>query len=183
MKTDFLKSLGLDDDVIAKIQAESGKDVQAEKDKTKKAQDDLTALAGKISEYENEIHGLKEQDAAGLAAKVQELQTIIDKRKADDDKAVHDKNISDRLDKVTGDRKYLNDYTRKGILAEFAAAVEDKANTGKSDSDVFAALIKDRDGIFDAQNKAIEIPGISTIPPDTLNANKARQIMGLPPLK
>lgn len=31
MKTDFLKGLGLSDDVIAKIQAESGKDVEAEK--------------------------------------------------------------------------------------------------------------------------------------------------------
>ena len=48
MKQEFLKSLNLSDDVIAQIQAENGKDVQAEKDKAKKVQDDLTALNAKI---------------------------------------------------------------------------------------------------------------------------------------
>lgn len=182
MKTEFLKSLGLSEDVIAQIQAESGKDVQAEKDKTKKASDDLAAMAARIGEYENKIKDFEKQDAAGLAAKIEELQKVIDDRKATDDKAIHDKNLSDRLDKVTGDRKYINEFTRKGILAEFTAAVEDKANAGKSDTDLFDALTKDRDGIFENKN-AVNIPGVSTINQKTLNADKARQIMGLPPLK
>ena len=182
MKTEFLKSLGLSDEIIAQIQAESGKDVQAEKDKTKKVNDDLTAMAARIGEYETKIKDFEKQDAAGLAAKIEELQKGIDDRKATDDKAIHDKNLSDRLDKVTGERKYLNEFTRKGILSEFTAAVEDKANAGKSDTDLFDALTKDRDGIFESKN-TVNIPGVSTINPTTLNANKARQIMGLPPLK
>lgn len=182
MKTEFLKSLGLSDEIIAQIQAESGKDVQAEKDKTKKVNDDLTAMAARIGEYETKIKDFEKQDAAGLAAKIEELQKVIDDRKATDDKAIHDKNLSDRLDKVTGERKYLNEFTRKGILSEFTAAVEDKANAGKSDTDLFDALTKDRDGIFESKN-TVNIPGVSTINPTTLNANKARQIMGLPPLK
>ena len=91
--------------------------------------------------------------------------------------------MSDRLDKVTGEKKYLNEYTRNGILSEFMSAVEDKANAGKSDADLFAQIIKDRDGIFDSQNKAVEIPGVNPIDPKAFNENKARQVMGLPPLK
>ena len=66
MKTEFLKSLGLSEDVIAQIQAESGKDVQAEKDKTKKASDDLAAMAARIGEYENKIQDFEKQDAAPI---------------------------------------------------------------------------------------------------------------------
>ena len=36
MKTEFLKSLGLSEDVIAQIQAESGKDVQAKRTRPKR---------------------------------------------------------------------------------------------------------------------------------------------------
>ena len=38
MKTEFLKELGLEQDAIDKIMAENGKDVEAEKAKTKKAE-------------------------------------------------------------------------------------------------------------------------------------------------
>lgn len=34
MKTEFLKGLGLDDEIVKKILAENGKDVEAEKTKT-----------------------------------------------------------------------------------------------------------------------------------------------------
>lgn len=183
MKQEFLKSLNLSDEVIAQIQAENGKDIQAEKDKTKKAQDDMAALNAKISEYENKIKDFEKQDAAGLAEKIKELQKVIDDRKAADDKAIHDKNMSDRLDKVTGEKKYLNEYTRNGILSEFMSAVEDKANAGKSDADLFAQITKDREGIFDSQNKVVEVPGIDPINPGAFDENKARQVMGLPPLK
>ena len=38
MKTEFLKGLGLEQDVIDKIMAENGKDIAAEKAKTTKAE-------------------------------------------------------------------------------------------------------------------------------------------------
>ncbi|MGN1121986.1 MAG: hypothetical protein ACI4RV_06435 [Eubacteriales bacterium] len=176
MKVEFLKSLGLDDEVIAKIQVESGKDVQAEKDKTKKAQDDLAAANGKIAEFEK-------QDPAGLAQKVSDLQKIIDERKKADDEAIRDKNIGERFDKVTGERKYLNDFTKNGILAEFKAALDDKANAGKSDSELFEALVKDRDGVFESKNVAANIPGSGKTNFGQADQNAVRAVMGLPPLK
>lgn len=183
MKVEFLKGLGLDEEVIAKIQAESGKDVQAEKDKTKKALDDLEAAKASIAEYEGRVNELEGQDAKGLAAKVAELQKVIDDRKAADDKAVHDKNLSDRFDKATGERKYLNDFTRSGILAEFVKAAEDKANGGKSDTDILGELVKDREGIFVSPNQLVDMPGVGKADPKAYSASKAREIMGLPSKK
>lgn len=183
MKVDFLKSLGLDDEVIAKIQAESGKDIQAEKDKTKKAQDDLAAANGKITEYKGKIAELEKQDAAGLAQKVADLQKIIDDRKKSDEEAIRDKNIGERFDKVTGDRKYLNDFTRNGILAEFKAVLNDKVYAGKSDNELFEALIKDREGVFESKNQAVNIPGSGKIDFAQADKNAVRSVMGLPPVK
>lgn len=183
MKVEFLKGLGLDEEVIAKIQAESGKDVQAEKDKTKKALDDLEAAKASIAEYEGRVNELEGQDAKGLAAKVAELQKIIDDRKAADDKATRDKNLSDRFDKATGERKYLNDFTRSGILAEFVKAAEDKANGGKSDTDILGELVKDREGIFVSPNQLVDMPCVGKADPKAYSASKAREIMGLPAKK
>ena len=177
MKVDFLKSLGLDDEVIAKIQAESGKDVQAEKDKTKKAQDDLILANGKITEYEGKIADFEKQDAAGLARKVADLQKIIDDRKKADDEAIRNKNIGERFDKVTGERKYLNDFTRNGILAEFKAALDDKVNAGKSDSELFEALVKDREGVFASKNEAANIPGSGKTDFGQADQNVVRAVM------
>ena len=44
MKTDFLKGLGLEQDVIDKIMAENGKDIAAEKAKTTKAEGERCLL-------------------------------------------------------------------------------------------------------------------------------------------
>ena len=38
MKTEFLKELGLEQETISKIMAENGKDIEAEKKKTQKAE-------------------------------------------------------------------------------------------------------------------------------------------------
>lgn len=179
MKVEFLKNLGLDEDTIAKIQAESGKDVQAEKDKTKKALDDLEKANKQVADYDGKVKELEAQDAAGLSAKVAELQKIIDERKAADDKAVREKNLNDRFDKATGERKYLNDFTRAGILSEFVKASEDKANAGKSDTDILTELVKDRAGIFESGQKIVELPGIGKGDPGAYSIEKARAVMGL----
>lgn len=158
MEVEFLKKLGLSEDIIAKIQTESGKDITKEKEKTKKALDDLAAANGKLSEYEGKIAEFEKQDAAGLARQVADLQKIIDDRKTADDAALREKNLAERFERVTGERKYLNDFTKAGILSEFKAALEDKANGGKSDADVFDTLTKDREGVFINKNQAPDIP-------------------------
>ncbi|WP_051280664.1 phage scaffolding protein [Anaerovorax odorimutans] len=53
MKTDFLKELGLEQEVISKIMAENGKDIEAEKAKT-------TAKVGELNTANQTIKDLKE---------------------------------------------------------------------------------------------------------------------------
>ncbi len=184
MKVEFLKSLGLDDEIISKIQAESGKDVEAEKEKTRNVQKDLDAANNKISGYETQIKDLKSVDTEGLKNRIKDLEKQIDDRKAADDAAIREKNYTERFEKVTGERKYLNDFTRSGVYEEFKTAITDKANDGKNDSDLFEALVKDREGIFASTNPGVDVPGMGNGGgTDKIDENQVRAVMGLPPLK
>ena len=72
MKTEFLKELGLTDEQIGKIQAESGKDVQKEKDKA-------AAIQAKLDEANNQITALNEsiKGSEGDAQKIKDLQEKV----------------------------------------------------------------------------------------------------------
>lgn len=177
MKTEFLKSLGIDDENIKKIMAENGKDIEAEKAKTTAVQNELTASKEKLTSYESEITKLKEStaDHDKLTAKIAELEKAAADRKAADDKAAADKILADRFNAVAVEKKFVNDITKNGIMAEFGTAISDKANTGKADKDILDALLKDREGILANPNPGVDIPGINTnaaLPPDIKALNE-----------
>lgn len=177
MKTEFLKSLGIDDENIKKIMAENGKDIEAEKAKTTSVQNELTATKEKLTTYEGEISKLKESSANNdeLTKKIEELEKAAADRKAADEKAASDKALADRFGAVIADKKFVNDITKNGIMAEFGTAIADKANTGKADKDILDALLKDREGILANPNPGVDIPGINTnaaLPPDIKALNE-----------
>lgn len=159
MKQDFLKSLGLDDDTIAKIQAESGRDITAEKEKTRAAEAIRDSFEAKIKELE-ETKG-DNQTKKDLEAKIAELQGTIDAQKADDEKARQRAELTRRFDAAADTKEFANDYTKSGLLDEFSKALEAEENKGKSDADVFAALTKDREGIFKNPNPSADIEGFA----------------------
>ena len=53
MKTEFLKGLGLEQDVIDKIMAENGKDIAAEKAKTTKAEGERGTSKTSLRQQQN----------------------------------------------------------------------------------------------------------------------------------
>ena len=59
--------------------------------------------------------------------------------------------VERRFEAAAGNREFLHEYVRKGLLADFAAALEDAANAGKSDAEVFSALTREKN-CFAAQN-------------------------------
>jgi DNA repair exonuclease SbcCD ATPase subunit len=171
MKVDFLKELGLSDEQISKIQAESGKDVQKEKDKA-------TAIQTKLDEANEQIKALNEtiKGSEGDAQKLKDLQEKVqgyekaeaDRKKAEEE-ATKEAGIRARFDGLKGENKYLNEGTETWILNEFKKALESKDNAGKSDADIYAAVIKDKN-VFAGKQKL-------TIPP--ANGNSSGEVDGI----
>lgn len=70
MKTDFLKGLGLSQEVIDKIMAENGKDIEAEQKKTSKAEQERDGYRKEADDWKQ-----KAEDAGAVAdQKIQSMQ-------------------------------------------------------------------------------------------------------------
>lgn len=182
MKREFLKGLGLDDDVIEKIITENGKDVQAEIAKTNALQKDLDDEKEAREKLENEIGELKKADPKKLQETINDLQEQINNRNEADEQEKQNKALADRFSAVAGEKKFINDFTKNGVLAEFKDALSKDENKGKGDKEIFEALIKDREGIFSNSNPPADVPGAEPINEDT-KTDLLRAAMGLPPEK
>lgn len=158
MKTEFLKSLGVAEDVISQIMAENGKDIEATKGKYA----DYDTLKTQVKAYETDIATLKANltDTTKMQETITALETQIAENKESELKSIYEKNVSERFTNVIGQTKFVNDITKNGIFSEFKAALEDTANTGKADKDVLDTLIKDREGILANPNPGVNIPGM-----------------------
>lgn len=125
----------------------SNKEVNDLKEQVEKLNKDIAEYKGQIADLEK-----SSGDTEELNKKIKELQDAIDAREEADKEAKAEKALSDRFDVLHGDKKYINDFTRNGVFAEFKAALEADEHKGKSDADIFATLTKDRNGIFENPN-------------------------------
>lgn len=158
MKTEFLKGLGLDDEIVKKILAENGKDVEAEKAKTADIQIKHDAEKRAREEFERKVSELEKVDAEKMQRTIDDLQEQIRKRTEADEAAEADKALQSRFKGVAGEAKFVNSITEKGIYAEFKEAVSKDENKGKGDKEIYEAITKDRDGIFQNPNNNVDIP-------------------------
>lgn len=85
MKTEFLKGLGLTDEQIKSVMAENGKDVEAEKDKSKTTTTELEGAKTQLAEANKTITDLKKGngDNEALQTKVKDYEKTIADQKAE----------------------------------------------------------------------------------------------------
>ncbi len=92
-----------------------------------------------------------------LRAEVERFRAGEQARMAADEEARRRAEVERRFEAAAGEREFLHEYVRKGLLADFAAALEDAANAGKSDAEVFSALTREKN-CFAAQNPPPPLP-------------------------
>lgn len=131
MKREFLKELGLEQEVIDKIMGEAGKDVEAEKAKVSAAEAERDKYKEQLDAATVELDKFKDM-------KPEELQATIDQLKAD---------IKARDD----------EYQKKEKARAFTDAVKDAIKTagGKNDKAVMALL--DTDTLMESKNQKEDI--------------------------
>ena len=150
----------------------------------RKLENDLTAANNTLTERDNTIAELMKNkgDTEALQKIIDEYKAADEQRKAAEAAAAEQAALAARFDAVATDRKFINDFTKDGIAAEFKNALAAPENKGKGDAEIFAAMVKDRDGIFVNPNAPQEIPGMGNVPPAAvIDDNQVRAVMGLPP--
>lgn len=162
---DFLKGLELEKDVIEKIMTEYGKAITEEKNKYTDLDLKVKGYEAKVTDYENKINELN--NVSSDNAKIQKELNALKKQIADEDAKKQQAELDGILTKnilsAIGDKKFVNDYTKNYVISEVKTALQDKANTGKSASDILNDLTKDKTDIFVNPNQIQDMQGVGDV--------------------
>ena len=90
--------------------------------------------------------------------------------------------MTSRFDAVVGEKQFLNDFTRTGVLNEFKAAIADK-EMWENLTVIFCCTGQRPRGNFANPNPPASIPGTGNIDTEKLDESRVRAIMGLPEKK
>lgn len=184
MKRDEIKSIveGITDEQLQKILDINNSDIEKQKSKF---QPEIDNLNTQLTEAKNTITTLEANkgNTEALQAELDKYKQAEADRKEAERKAAEHAAMVERFGKVKGEHTFLNDYTEAGILEQFKNAVNDKANTGKSDADIFKSLTEGQD-VFKTGREPFKNPpvGKDWTPTPEVDA-KMREAMGLPPTK
>ena len=120
-------------------------------------------------------------EAEKLKVRIEELQKVIDQNEADAASAKSRKEQEDRFECAAGDARFINDFTKSGLLAEFLEAVADEKNAGRADGEIFEELAKGRDNLFMPKDDVPSVISSTMGFGGQITDGDVREIMGLPP--
>ena len=171
---DFLENLEigenkvkLSQEEIKSILAEHGKSVKTETEKVennmRKENEDLKATIDDLKEQVNKAP--KSDEIESLKSKIAEYETKEKERKEEEDKKIFEENLNKNVLEAIGDKEFVNERTKNAIINEVKAALQDKANVGKSAKDIFETITKDSTDIFKNKNELKDMPDIQESKP------------------
>ena len=142
MKREFLEGLKLEADVIDKIMAENGKDVNREKAKFA----DYDELKAQLEAANKTLDGFKDYEAVKADVEKYKAESERIKKEADDKIAALER--SSKVKDFLSGKKFVNDLTRDALASELSKQLESDDAKGKSLDELFEALTKDKENIF-----------------------------------
>lgn len=171
---DFLENLEigenkvkLSQEEIKSILAVHGKSVKTETEKVennmRKENEDLKATIDDLKEQINKAP--KSDEIESLKSKIADYETKEKERKEEEDKKIFEENLNKNVLEAIGDKEFVNERTKNAIINEVKAALQDKANVGKSAKDIFEAITKDSTDIFKNKNELKDMPDIQESKP------------------
>lgn len=136
----------------------------------RKLESDLATANSTIADRDKTIADLEKNtgDTAALQKIIDEYKAADEQRKADEAAAQARAALETRFNGVLGERKFANDYTRDGVFGEFEKTINADENKGKSDKEIFDALVNDdkgvKPGIFATMNPGGQMRGMGGTP-------------------
>lgn len=116
MKREQLKEMGLAEDVIDKIMAENGKDVEAEKAKTTAKETELKNLSTQLTDANKQIESFKGMDVEGIKKAADDWKTKYETAKADAEKELGALKLDTAVERALTAAKTKNPKLAKAAL-------------------------------------------------------------------
>lgn len=178
MKRDFLESLGLESEVIAKIMKENGKDIEGAKtkfadyDEVKKQLETANATLEKFKDYDQ------------TKADVEKYKTELKKSQEESAAKIAAMERSGKVKDYLSGKKFVNKITQDAITAKMCEALGADESKGKNLDDIFVELTKEQSDVLKDENTPTPpvVPAMGGKSGKSEDA-QARAVMGLPPIK
>ena len=179
MKREFLTGLGIAEDVIDKIMAENGKDIEAAKAKYA----DYDALKAQLTEANGKIEEFGKLDFDGVKKMADDYKAKFEEAQAESKKQIEAIQFNHALENA------LSGAKAKNIKAVRALLETDKLKLNKDGSltgltEQLDKLKSENDYLFEAEKKE-DVPqflGGSSGGSSASDEDAVRAVMGLPPL-
>lgn len=126
MKREMLEGLGLEKEVVDKIMAENGADLEREKAKTTAAKADLADAQGRLSAATAELEAIKKSngDTAAVQQQLTDLQAKYDKDTGDLRTQLADRDYSDAIARAISGKGLK--FSSKSAERAFTAALKER---------------------------------------------------------
>jgi hypothetical protein len=161
MKTEFLKSLNLSQEVIDKIMAENGKDIAVEQKKAEKAIQErdsyklkAESLGTQVNDANTEIQKFKDMDIDGIKKAADDWKETAEKAKADADKQISQMKFDYALSAALTGAKAKNAKAVKALLDMDGLKFNDGKIVGLDEQ--LAQIKADNDYLFESDEPAPE---------------------------
>lgn len=161
MKTEFLKSLNLSQEVIDKIMAENGKDIAVEQKKAEKVIQErdsyklkAESLETQVNDANTEIQKFKDMDIDGIKKAADDWKETAEKAKADADKQISQMKFDYALSAALTGAKAKNTKAVKALLDMDGLKFNDGKIVGLDEQ--LAQIKTDNDYLFESDEPAPE---------------------------
>lgn len=192
MKREDIKAIFAEatDEQLKKIMDLNGSDVEREKGKLSALEKELEDKKAAFDTLNGEFETLKASNASAedYKAKFDKLQEDIAAKEKEEkeakEKAEREENILNRYNAVAVDKdgkplEWTHEAIKADYLHKFSEALNDKANEGKSDADIFNALTKEDGTAFKVPGAQTVFGGANNVSGPDLDDAKINAIMGL----
>lgn len=163
MKTEFLKSLNLSQEVIDKIMAENGKDIAAEQKKADKIIQErdsyklkAESLETQVNDANTEIQKFKDMDIDGIKKAADDWKETAEKAKADADKQISQMKFDYALSAALTGAKAKNTKAVKALLDMDGLKFNDNDGKIVGLDEQLAQIKTDNDYLFESDEPAPE---------------------------
>lgn len=175
---DFLEELEIGEnkekltkEQIKSIIAKHGEYIKIETDKVEnKYKDQIENDKTTIGELKEQIEKApKTDEIENLKKKIADYEQKEADRTAKQKAKEEDDILTNNINQVIADKKFVNDFTKNAIINEIKTALKDNANIGKSAKDLFDEITKDKSDIFTNPNQVVDMPDIDETVENTVS--------------
>ena len=155
---------GATDEQVSALLDINSRDIGKAKGDTTGLQARVTTLEGQLATASTTIATLEvaKGDTVKLQAEINRHEQAEIERQAAESAAQLRAAVATRFDAIVGDRAFVHDFVRKGVLDAFEEALADKTNQGKGDAAIFDVLTRDK-GYFASQNPPPQMGGMGKV--------------------